>query len=140
MPEGVNIRLQDALESMADALVTELEADACAVSRVIGDVLILVAERHDGQTLQLGQGYLISDYPLTGAVLATGEPRALTLDDPGVDPAESMTLRDLGYGALLMLALELNGGPWGLVEVYRRGTRPFTDDDVRRAVELTRID
>ena len=140
MSDGVNVSLQDALEAMADVLVRELEADACAVSRVIGDVLILIAERHDGETLQLGQGYLISDYPLTRAVLATGEPRTLTLDDPDVDRAEATTLRDLGYGSLLMLALELNGARWGLVEVYRRGTRPFDGAAVDRALELTRVD
>lgn len=139
MSEGVNISLREALEAMADSLVRALDADACAVSRVIGDVLILVAERHDGQTLQLGQGYLVSDYPQTAAVLAGGAPRTLTLADDGVDPAEAATLRDLGYGALLMAALDVDGVRWGLVEVYRRDIRAFSDDDVRRALELIRL-
>ncbi len=140
MAEGKNPRLLDVLNSIADELVIELSADACSISRVIGDVLILVAERvHDGKTLQLTQGYLVPDYPQTAEVLATRTPRALTLDDPDVDAAESATLRDLGFGSLAMLPLEIDGEAWGLIEIYRRDTRPFTTDDVRRALELSRF-
>jgi hypothetical protein len=34
----------------------------------------------------------------------------------------------------------MSGGTWGLVEVYRRDARPFTDDEVRRTLELSRVD
>ena len=140
MGETLNLRLLDALGNMADALVTELEADACAISRVIGDVLILVSERVPGDvTLQQGQGYLVSDYPQTAEVLSTGSPRALTLDDDEDDEAEASILRSYGFGALLMLRLMLTGATWGLVEVYRIERRPFTDAEVRRASELIKI-
>ena len=56
----------------------------------------------------------------------TKEPRALSLDDPVVDEAEARLLRELGFGALLMTALELGDEVWGLVEVYRSSRRPFT--------------
>jgi len=136
----MNLRLLDALTNLADGLVTELDADACALSRVIGEVLILVAERvPDGGTLQQGQGYLVSDYPQTEEVLMTKQPRALTLDDPVVDEAEARLLRELGFGALLMTALELNGELWGLVEVYRIARRPYTEAEIRRALELSRL-
>ena len=136
----MNLRLFDALTNLADNLVTELDGDACALSRVIGEVLILVAEHvPDTGTLQQGQGYLVSDYPQTEEVLLTREPRALTLDDPLVDDAEARLLRELGFGALLMTALELNGEVWGLVEVYRASRRPFTEAEIRRAVELSRL-
>ncbi|HEY2374286.1 MAG TPA: GAF domain-containing protein [Gaiellaceae bacterium] len=136
----MNLRLLDALTNLADELVTELDADACALSRVIGEVLILVAERvPDGGTLQQGQGYLVSDYPQTEEVLLTQEPRALTLDDSVVDEAEARLLRELGFGALLMTALELNGEVWGLVEVYRSSRQSFTEVQIRRAVELSRL-
>jgi GAF domain-containing protein len=141
MPEGLNVRLRDVLKTLAEQMASELDADACAISRVLGDVLILVAECvHDGSTLQLGQGYLVPDFPTTAAVLATGEPCAFTVDDPGGAPAEAMILRDLGYASLVMAPLLMSGGTWGLVEVYRRDVRPFTDDDVRRALELSRVD
>ena len=136
----MNLRLLDALSNLADTLVTELEGDACALSRVIGEVLILVAERvADDATLQQGQGYLVSDYPQTEEVLVTREPRALTLDDAAVDEAEARLLRELGFGALLMTTLELNGEVWGLVEVYRTSRRPFTEAEIRRGVELSRL-
>lgn len=140
MTEGLNLRLLDVLGAVADALVAELDGDACAISRVIGDVLILVTERvHVGSTLQSGQGYLVPDYPQTSQVLETREPRTLTLDDADVDPGEAAILRALGYGSLLMLPLEINGNAWGLVEVYRVERKPFTSADVTRAVELCHI-
>lgn len=140
MPEGANIRLLDTLSALADTLVLELDADACAISRAIGEVLILVAERvPGGGTLQLGQGYLVSDFPQTAEVLAERVPRRLTLDDPDVDDSEARVLRELGYRSLLMLPLELNSATWGLVEVYRLDARPFDGDDVRRASSLTRL-
>jgi GAF domain-containing protein len=136
----MNVRLLDALSTLADTLVEELDGDACALSRVIGEVLILVAERvPDGGTLQQGQGYLVSDFPQTAEVLLTQEPRALTLDDALVDEAEARLLRELGFGALLMTPLELNGEAWGLVEVYRTEPRPFTEAEIRRALELSRV-
>src|SRR5437764_7828678 len=71
-------RLRDVLSAIADELVERLDADASAISRVIGDVLIIVAERtQDGETLQQGQGYLVPDFPQTADVLRTREPRAL---------------------------------------------------------------
>jgi GAF domain-containing protein len=140
MPEGLNLRLLDVLGAAADALVDELDANACAISRVIGDVLILVTERvQAGSTLQSGQGYLVPDYPQTGEVLQTRVPRTLTLDDPDVDAGEAAILRSLGYGSLMMLPLDINGSTWGLVEVYRTDRRPFTTADVARAVELCKI-
>ena len=133
-------RLRDVLSAMADDLVERLDADASAISRVIGDVLIIVAERtQDGETLQQGQGYLVPDFPETADVLRTREPRALTLDDPDLDPAEAVVLRDYGFGSLLMLPLELEGNVWGLVEVYRKERRAFSEEDIRVARELTRV-
>jgi GAF domain-containing protein len=136
----MDLRLRDVLATMADALVGELHADACAISRVIGDVLILVAERaNDGAALQQGQGYLVSDFPQTAEVLGSGKPRALTLDDADLDAAEAFILREHGFGSLVMLPLELNGAAWGLVEVYRIERRPFTEAEIGRAAELIHL-
>jgi GAF domain-containing protein len=136
----MNLKLLDVLSNLADELIARLDADACAISRVIGDVLILVAERiPGGGTLQMGQGYLVPDFPQTAEVLQTGVPRRLTLDDVDVDPAEAMVLRTHGFGALAMFTLELNGTVWGLVEVYRREPRAFSETDIRLASELIRV-
>ena len=126
MPDATNLRLLDRLAQIADDLIAQLGADACAISRVIGEVLILVAERiPGGGTLQQGEGYLVPDYPKTAAVLRTREPVAMTLDDPDVDEAEASVMRQHGFGSLVMVPLELDGAVWGLVEVYRVDRRPF---------------
>jgi len=121
----------------AQELVAKLDADACAISRVIGDVLIAVAEAVTaGQSLQSGQGYLASDFPETLAVLDSGRPRMITLADAHVDSNEARVLCELGFATLLMLRLDLSGAPWGLVEIYREDARPFGDEDVRLGTEI----
>lgn len=137
LPNASNLRLFDLLAEMADELVNRLKADAAAVSRVIGEVLILVAEcAPNGRTLQTGQGFLVPDYPATQAVLVTGMPRTLTTADAGVDEQEAGVLDELGFASLLMLRLELGGATWGLVEVYRAAPLAFDDGDVRLAREI----
>jgi hypothetical protein len=140
VPDTFTMRLLDLLSATASELVNRLEADGCAISRVIGDVLILVAESApEGSTLQLGQGYLVPDYPRTQEVLATREPYTLTLTDDIVDPAEvaeAAVLLELGFQSLLMLPFDLGVNKWGLVEVYRSAPRPFSADDVRVATEI----
>jgi len=140
VPDAPNLRLLDVLSNLAEELCTQLAAEGCVISRVIGDVLIMVAERApEGVTLQQGQGYLVPDFPTTAEVLATGRPCTLTLDEPGVDEAEAAILRFHGFGALLMLPLTINGSGWGLIELYRTSTVRFSEDEMRLAMELARI-
>lgn len=130
-------RLIDALERTTHALVEALEADSCAISRVLGDVLLLVTECvPPGRTLQLGQGYLVSEYPETQRVLRGREPRSVCLGQLGVDPAEERVLVEQGFASLLMLPLELRGAVWGLVEVYREEPVPFGAAEIRTAAVL----
>jgi GAF domain-containing protein len=134
---ATEMRLFDLLEETSRHLVAGLDADACAISRVIGDVLLLVTETvPPGRTLQLGQGYLVSEYPETVLVLERREPRSICLSDDEVDEAEEAVLRSLGYQALLMLPLVLGGETWGLVEVYRDSPVPFGGVEVRAAASI----
>jgi GAF domain-containing protein len=134
---ATEMRLIDLLEEASRDLVAGLDADACAISCAIGDVLLLVTERvPPGRTLQLGQGYLVSEYPETAHVLGQGEPRSVCLRDEEVDPAEESVLRTLGYESLLMLPLVLGGETWGLVEVYRTDPVPFGGVEVRAAAGI----
>src|SRR5213593_4678493 len=88
------------LGTTARTFVELLEAPACTISRVIGDLLVdLIQHRHSGKPDRLGHGYLISDYPLTRAVIEEGEPRTVFIDDPDADPAEVALLRELGFGS-----------------------------------------
>ena len=131
------VRVHDLLAATARRLVERLDADGCAISRSIGEALVLMAEYSvDGRPLTHGNGYLVSDFPLTLQVLAGGAPLTLSLLDADVDPAEGRVLQDLGYTALAMLSLRVGGEPWALVEVYRAAPRRFDADDVAAAVAI----
>jgi hypothetical protein len=111
----------------------------CIVSRVIGDVLVQVAEHApDGRSFQLGRGFLVSQFPTTAEVLSSGEASAVDLDDPAADPAEAAVLRDLAVRGVLMLALHDGPTAWGLVEVYRLDPAGFAEDEVERAGNIVR--
>jgi GAF domain-containing protein len=130
-------RLLDALTDLARSLVEALEADGCAISRVLGDVLLLACQATgDGRSLSLGQGHLVSEYPETLKVLEARVPYVVCFGAPGADPGEERMLLDLGYRSLLMLPLELHGEVWGLVEVYRTDPRPFGPGEIRAASAL----
>src|SRR2546423_3827032 len=114
----------------ARAFVEVLDAPACTISRVIGDLLVdLVQHQREGKPNRLGHGYLISDYPLTRAVIEEREPRSVHAADPDADPAETSLLRELGFDSLLMLPLQAEDTAWGLVEIYGNERR-FDDADV----------
>ena len=120
----------------AEAFVVVLDAPACTISRVIGDLLVdLVQHQRDGKPARLGHGYLISDYPLTRAVIETRLPETVYAQDADADEAEASLLEELGFDSLLMLAIESKGAAWGLVEVYGNGRRFEPGDvDVARAL------
>jgi GAF domain-containing protein len=128
--------LPDLLHTTTRTLVDVVDGIACAISRKVGDVLIQVAEHaRDGRTLVLGHGYLITDFPLTQRVLENGETAACSILDETCDESEANLLRELGLDSLAMLPLSNAQGQWGLAEIYVNG-RPFTDDDVAKAVPL----
>jgi GAF domain-containing protein len=116
------------------ALVDALGAEACALSRLVGEVLVQIEEVvQPGRSLIIGQGYVVSDYPLTREVLEQRVARAVSARDPDADEAEVALLAELGYESLLMLPLVVAGSPWALVEVYDSGERRFGDDDAELA-------
>jgi hypothetical protein len=120
------------LHAATREFVEVVDGLACAISRVVGDVLIQVAEyARDDRTLVLGHGYLISDFPLTEEALRLGEPQCLSLLDPDPDPREATLLSELELDSLLMIPLPSPTGPWGLAEIYVNGRR-FDSDDLAR--------
>ena len=122
---------------LCEQLDAEIGATGCIVSRVIGDVLVQVAEHApDGRTFQLGRGFLVSQFPTTADVLRTGHPSAVSLDDPAADAAEADVLRDLAVRGVLMLALRQGSAAWGLVEVYRIEPSGFTPEEIERATHV----
>jgi GAF domain-containing protein len=124
------------LSRTAESFVGVLDAPACTISRVIGDLLVdLVQHRRAGSAARLGHGYLISDYPLTRTVIEDREPKTVYAGDPQADAAEASLLAELGFDSLLMLPIEAQNAAWGLVEVYGNGRR-FEPADVNVALEL----
>ena len=121
------------LRATCHELVDLLAVRGCVLSRVIGDLLIGVAEwAPGGKSLHLGHGYLLSDYPVTREVIEELEPRIVAVDDADSDPGEVTLLRELGFEALLMLPLVAEGECWGLVEVYGAEGRRFGEAEIRQ--------
>jgi GAF domain-containing protein len=122
------------LGATARAYVDLLDAPACTISRVIGDLLVdLIQHQRVGNPERLGHGYLISDYPLTRTVIEEREPRTVFNGDADAEPNEVKLLEELGFDSLLMVAIEGHDGAWGLIEVYGDNGRRFDDGDARLA-------
>jgi hypothetical protein len=121
---------KDLLKATCRALTGATDADACMISRVLGDLLIEVAEwSNAGESLHLGHGYLITDFPVTADVLDRVEPRTVSLLEADADASEASVLEELGFDSVLMLPLVLEGTSWALVELYVSG-RAFGKADV----------
>ena len=125
------------LNQTAIDLSEKLNADGCALSRLIGQLLIDVASHSPtGRRIDLGRSFLLSDYPLTEEVIERREPRTVRTGDAEADPSEVALLRELEVDSLLMLPLEVDGECWGLVELYRAGDHAFEADEVALAQRL----
>lgn len=112
------------LETASREITETLEASACMISRVVGDLLVSLVEFSRGERApDIGHEYLISDYPLTQEVITAGEPRAVSLLDEAPEPSEAALLEKLGFESLLMVCMPSGGSCWGLVEVYGEDTR-----------------
>jgi GAF domain-containing protein len=124
------------LDTACRELVESLNAKACAISRVVGDLLIALAEFSRGHDpLELGHEYLISDYPLTLEVVQRGEPRSVSLLEDSPEPNEAALLEKIGFESLLMVCLPAAGGCWGLVEVYADDAR-FDEQQAELAIRI----
>jgi GAF domain-containing protein len=129
------------LMQTAARLVTEVvDGSGCAISRILGDVLVELAEfAGTRKTLYLGHGYLISDFPLTREAIERREARTVYAPDPDADEREVQILGELGFVSLLMVPICAGEDVWGLAEVYREGVHRFVDADAARAMRLFRL-
>jgi hypothetical protein len=111
-----------------------LAGSGCAISRILGEVLVELAEFADTrQTLYLGHGYLLSDYPLTREAVEQREPRSVYVHDQDADPQEVELLNELKFTSVLMVPICVGATVWGLAEIYREGVPRFVDADAERA-------
>jgi putative nucleotidyltransferase with HDIG domain len=122
------------LESAARHFTEMLGGTACSISRLDDRVLREVGfywpPPYEHYASFERCGYLLEDYPASRDVIESGKPLAVSLSDDGADPSEVFLLREIGMHALLMLPLNLEGRPWGLVEVYEAGARRFAEPDL----------
>jgi GAF domain-containing protein len=126
------------LETACRELVETFDAQACVVSRVVGDLLILLAEFATEEVKDLGHEYLISDYPLTAETITLGEPRTVSLLDDSPEPMEAALLRRFGFESLMMVCLPADGSCWGLVEIYANG-KSFDEAQAAVAGEISAL-
>ena len=120
---AATLATQTTIRGLLDAgcreAVVLLDATACAISRVIGDLLVGLAEHTtSGRPLAYGHEYLISDFPLTREVVDSGEARWVWRLDEEADESETALLTKLGFESVLMVCLPSSDSCWGLVEVY----------------------
>jgi hypothetical protein len=125
------------LATLTRVLIETFDGAGAVISRIVGDLLVDIANRsRSGESMQLGHGYLLSDYPLTQEVLERLETTSVAVDDPEADEAEVKLLRELGFESLLMAPLQAHGQAWALVEVYGDGGRRFGAADEERITQL----
>lgn len=128
-----SVSTEDLLKTTCRVVAVATDAEACMISRVLGDLLIEIAEwSKTGDSLHSGHGYLVTDYPVTAEVLDRMEPRTASLLEPDTDASEATVLGELGFDSVLMLPLEVGGTSWALVETYASG-RAFGEADVEVA-------
>jgi len=116
---AAEMSIRGLLGSACRELVHLLDARACAISRVIGDLLVSLDEHTiTGRPIGHGHEYLISDFPLTREVVESGEPRWVSRLDEDAEENEATLLSKLGFESLLMVCLPTSDACWGLLELY----------------------
>jgi diguanylate cyclase (GGDEF)-like protein len=123
---GRETTLEATLRSAARHLTAVVDGTACVISRLSESTLRGVAVFSPSPwVFDEGSAYLLDDYPVTIDALESGEPRAASLGDAGVDAGEAFVLRKVGMQAVLILPLVVQGRPWGLAEIYDARERRF---------------
>jgi diguanylate cyclase (GGDEF)-like protein len=131
--------LEELLQQIAVLLVWTARMDACVIASVDmeqGQVRTLAAYSAFGERTdrEFGTGYSLADSPVSQQVLKGSDPLLLRIDDAGCHPSEAAVLRQLHYGAVLMIPLWAGGKALGLLRLYsRQNTRTFS------ALELQRL-
>jgi diguanylate cyclase (GGDEF)-like protein len=120
----------EVLERLGKAIAFVVGATATNISKVEGPRLADMT-KHALRDIDLGEdfAYLIADYPVTQEVLDTATVRSISFLDDEVDSGEAFVLRELQMNAVMLVPLIVQGGSWGLVEIYDMRLRRFTTED-----------
>ncbi len=124
------------IESVVERLVALLDVSAC-------DIHVLEAERSAVRTVvsydhghfefgdAIGRLWTLSEYPVTGRVVADGRPVAvLTPDDPGLSDSERRLLLRNGKVSQLDVPLKARDRVIGVVELFDDRPRDYTPEEI----------
>jgi PAS domain S-box-containing protein len=139
---AASLDVQLVLNTFTREMVDLLGVEGCAISEWdwAADTVSLIAEYglpgwwdKSAPT----KVYHLADFPLTKRVLLERRPQQLTINQPGVDPAELAYMRDINIDTLLMLPMESQDHIVGLIEIMDgRVERIFTNEEIRLAQVL----
>jgi len=125
--------LNDTLAGLARQLTEFIDASACLISRIdlergtVNDCAGYARPPHRWE--RTAEEHPLSDFPCTAGVVETGAPYVCTASD--AEPTEMRLLVELGYRSLLMLRLDVDGEPFGLIEIYDERRRRFEAGEIR---------
>jgi putative nucleotidyltransferase with HDIG domain len=125
--------LNDTLAGLARQLTEFIDASACLISRIdlergtVNDCAGYARPPHRWE--RTAEEHPLSDFPCTAGVVETGAPYVCTASD--AEPTEMRLLVELGYRSLLMLRLDVDGEPFGLIEIYDERRRRFEPGEIR---------
>ena len=135
------------MRQVADGLMRSLGIDGCAFSRwdrdkhcviTIGDYRLT-----DNRTIvfpgDLGHAYNLDQYPVTLFYLQTQSIGQYGMDTPDMPPEEIEILRQLGFASMLFVPLVAPSGVFGMIELYARATRTFSEEEMARAMAVANL-
>lgn len=147
VPRGRTTDLSSVHARLAAALVPGEVAEALGVLTrlMLVDDVALSQVRHREMAVVShhawttgGSVYRLDDYPATQRALDTGEPVAVRVDDSTSDQDEVRLLREIGYGSLLIVPVVHDGEQLGVIELYARTCRAWSEQEVLLAQEAAR--
>jgi EAL domain-containing protein (putative c-di-GMP-specific phosphodiesterase class I) len=116
------------LHAAAAEAAGQLGVDIIAVS-VLGQDGTLREVSSFGEAIDT-EGYRVADYPVTAAVLQTGQSVEVHVSDTDADAAEIALLRRLDASSLLMMPLLVDDRSIGVLELIQRKHRRWTSEDI----------
>jgi putative nucleotidyltransferase with HDIG domain len=130
---GARGDMADTLAGLARQLTEFIDASACLISLIDAESGTVVDRagyaRPPHRFDRMAEEHRLADYPRTAEVVDSGRPHRCTAGD--AEPGEMRLLVELGYRSLLMLRLDVEGEPFGLIEIYDERRRRFGDREVR---------
>src|SRR4051794_22298578 len=119
------------LRRVLDPIRALLGVDEVILSLVTEDSAWLETVVTNGATED--DRFLLSEYPATEKVLATGEAEQVLASDPEADPAEVRLLTEMGYRSLLMVPLLAGAQSIGVLEACAVEERPWSRTQIHSA-------